>query len=82
MGKVLLDMAMSLDGYIAGPQGEDSGLNDWFFAPSDDATSGKGMIVAESIHSLGAIIMGKRTYDLADKADAFVDNPIKLRMSF
>ena len=34
MGKVILDMAMSLDGFAAGPGGEDSGLNDWFFAPA------------------------------------------------
>jgi riboflavin biosynthesis pyrimidine reductase len=34
MGKVTLDMAMSLDGFAAGPNGEDRGLNDWFFSPA------------------------------------------------
>jgi len=31
MGKVLLDMSMSLDGFIAGPNNEDGGLHDYFF---------------------------------------------------
>jgi dihydrofolate reductase len=29
MGKVILDMAMSLDGFIAGPNAEDWGLHDY-----------------------------------------------------
>ncbi len=34
MGNVLLDMAISLDGFVAGPNGEDGGLYDWYFAPT------------------------------------------------
>jgi len=34
MAKVILDMAMSLDGFISGPNGEDHGLHDYFFSPA------------------------------------------------
>ena len=34
MGKVLLDLAVSLDGYIDGPDGADVGLYDWYAATS------------------------------------------------
>ena len=32
MGKVFLDTAVSLDGFISGPNGGDDGLHDWYFA--------------------------------------------------
>ena len=53
MGKVILDMAMSLDGFAGGPNGEDRGLNDWFFSPAGRSRE----IVEESIASTGAIVM-------------------------
>ena len=71
MGKVILDMAMSLDGFAAGPGGEDSGLNDWFFAPAGRS----GEIIEESIASTGAIIMGRGAYGLGDQAEGFSDTP-------
>lgn len=74
MGKVLLDMAMSLDGYIVGPHDEDHGLNDWFFSPEE----GSKKVVDESLASLGAIIMGRQTYEVADKQNGFVDTPYKI----
>ena len=51
MGRVILDMAMSLDGFAAGPNGEDRGLNDWFFSPAGRSRE----IIEESIASTGAI---------------------------
>lgn len=71
MGKVILDMAMSLDGFAAGPGGEDSGLNDWFFAPAGRS----GAVIEESIASTGAIIMGRRTYGAGDDAEGFSETP-------
>ena len=32
MGTVVLDMTMSLNGCVAGPDGEDAGLHDWHAA--------------------------------------------------
>lgn len=72
MGKVLLDMAISLDGFVAGPNDEGWSLHDWFFTPGDEA------MVEESINSLGAIIMGRRSYDLGDQQDGFVQTPYKI----
>jgi dihydrofolate reductase len=71
MGKVILDMAMSLDGFAAGPNGEDRGLNDWFFSPAGRSRE----IIEESIASTGAIVMGRRTYGVGDDAEGFSDTP-------
>ena len=69
MGKVLLDMAVSLDGFIAGPNDEDGGLHDWFFSPSGAEA------VDESVRATGAIVLGRRTYDQGDSMDGFADSP-------
>jgi dihydrofolate reductase len=71
MGKVILDMSMSLDGFIAGPNGEDRGLYNWYFAPS----GGSQEVIDELINTLGAIVMGRRTYEVGDEQDGFADNP-------
>ena len=72
MSKVILDMSMSLDGFIAGPNDEDMTLHNWYFS-SDDPRNKEN--VEELVKSLGAIIMGRRSYDLGDQQDGFVDNP-------
>ena len=64
-------MAMSLDGFAAGPNGEDRGLNDWFFSPAGRSRE----IIEESIASTGAIVMGRRTYGVGDDAEGFSDTP-------
>jgi dihydrofolate reductase len=71
MGKVFLDMAMSLDGFVAGPNGEDSGLHDWYFAPSGSAT----IVIDEFFQAIGAMIIGMRSY--GDQPDGF-DTPYKV----
>lgn len=71
MGNVLLDMAISLDGYIAGPNHEDRGLYDWYFAPDDKAA----FVKDELIESTGAMILGRHTF--GDQPDGF-DTPYKV----
>lgn len=56
MGTAILDMAMSLDGFAGGPDGEDMGLNDWFFSPAGRSRE----VIEESIAATGAIVMGRR----------------------
>jgi dihydrofolate reductase len=67
----LLDISMSLDGFVAGPNVSiqspmgDGGeaLHRWLFdakTPVDEA------IAAELLGSLGAVIMGRRTYDVGE----------------
>ena len=69
MGSVLLDMAVSLDGFIAGPNGELGGLHDWFFSPAGAEA------VEESVRNTGAIVIGRRTYDQGDAMDGFAHSP-------
>jgi dihydrofolate reductase len=60
MAKVIWNTAMSLDGFIAGP---DDGM-DWVFryaSPGED--------LDEVITSTGAILAGRRSYDVGKKPD-------------
>jgi hypothetical protein len=57
VSKVLLDMSVSLDRFVAGPNGEDVGLHDWFFSPAG------GEAVAESVRNTGVILLGRQIYD-------------------
>ena len=75
MGKVILDMSMSLDGFIAGPHGEDGGLYNWYFAPDDPATAGNRMVIEESIQAFAAIVMGRRAYEVGERSGGFEDDP-------
>jgi dihydrofolate reductase len=68
MGKVVMDMSMSLDGFIAAthdtpdqPLGEDGQrLHEWYF--KDNAQEyHKG--IEEDLLSVGAVIIGHRTYE-------------------
>ena len=67
MGKVVIDMSMSLDGYIAAPNdtpddglGEDGmRLHNWAF--DDPAVAER--IFGDAEATTGAVIMGRRTFD-------------------
>jgi dihydrofolate reductase len=67
MGNVVIDMSMSLDGYIAAPNdnpeqglGEDGmRLHDWAFDDSSVFERVYGNLIAQT----GAVIMGRRSYD-------------------
>ncbi len=67
MGSVVIDMSMSLDGYIAAPNdnpeqglGEDGmRLHNWAF----DDPSVFERVYGNLIEETGAVIMGRRTYD-------------------
>ena len=67
MGKVVIDMSMSLDGYIAAPNdnpeqglGEDGmRLHNWAF----DDPSVFEKVYGNIVENTGAVIMGRRSYD-------------------
>ena len=67
MGNVVIDMSMSLDGYIAAPNdtpeqglGEDGmRLHDWAF----DDPSVFEQVYGDITENTGAVIMGRRSYD-------------------
>jgi dihydrofolate reductase len=71
MGKVFVDMAMSLDGFVSGPNGEDGGLHDWYFTPAGHAVA----VIDELLDTIGAMILGKRAF--GDQPDGF-DTPYKV----
>lgn len=71
MGTVFVDMAMSLDGFVAGPNNEDGGLHDWYFAPSGNAIA----VIDEFFQTIGAMIIGRRSF--GDQPDGF-DTPYKV----
>ena len=74
MGLVLVDISVSLDGFIARENDESGPIHDWFFAgsiPMSESPMLKpvGMdadVVRETIASAGAVIAGRRTYDFTD----------------
>jgi len=64
MGGVLLDMAISLDGFVGGTDGADVGLYDWYFAPS----AASAPIIEELVLTTGAIVIGRGAYGTGDNA--------------
>lgn len=61
MPRVYLDLAVSLDGFIAGLNGEDGGLHDWYFAETGAAED----IKAELLDGMGAMILGHTAFGTA-----------------
>ena len=70
MGKVVVDIAMSLDGFIAGtnispqlPMGDEGlRLHDWIF---EKKTATDDKMIKEVMETSGAVIAGRHTYDVA-----------------
>lgn len=71
MGKVFLDMAISLDGFVAGENNTDGGLHDWYFSPDQKSSQ----ILEQLQNGIGAMILGKTAF--GDNPDGF-DTPYKV----
>lgn len=68
MAAVIGDMSMSLDGFIAGPKGEDElqamePLHAWMFPPIGDFEQ----ITRARFQDVGAVVMGRRMFDLGEE---------------
>ena len=74
MGTVFVDMLMSLDGFVAGPNNDDSGLHDWYFAPSGHAIG----VIDELMQTIGAMIIGSAHLATSQRAST---RPIRCRTS-
>jgi dihydrofolate reductase len=78
MQKVVIDVTMSLDGYVTAPNdGPGNGLGDggrilhaWAFAGNTEADA---KFLEDPAHTLGACILGRRTFDIAE--GAWGENP-------
>jgi dihydrofolate reductase len=69
MSKVLIQMSMSVDGYIAGPNDDVLRLHEWMFAgpgrsPGEELPTPDQQIFDELRAVTGAMICGRRLYDL------------------
>ena len=71
MTKVLLDMAISLDGYVGGSAGEDIGLYDWYFDPTPVSRP----VVDELTETTGAILIGRGAFGSADDEGGWEETP-------
>ena len=75
MGKAVLFMSMSVDGFVAGPRdgpGNELGdgghrLHEWFLADTDAGRqlTGASRDVMDEAMSTGAVVVGRRTFELA-----------------
>jgi dihydrofolate reductase len=74
MARVLLDMAISLDGLICGPGGADGGLYEWYFDPTDVSRP----VVDELVATTGAILIGRGAFGTGDDAGGWDDTPYKV----
>jgi dihydrofolate reductase len=72
MGKVVSEMSMSLDGFIAGPKDDDKPdrelealdrLHDWMFPPKGNFEE----IAGERFKNVGAVLMGRRMFDAGEE---------------
>jgi dihydrofolate reductase len=78
MGKVVLDMSMSLDGFIAGPNDDLERVHNWMFPASRDVAERDAEVVDEMFRTTGAVVMGRRTFDVGVKENGWsgwVDDP-------
>lgn len=72
MARVVVSFSMSLDGFVAGPEitmenamgrgGER--LHEWMFAPAAERHPDDVAMVEATNTSVGAVVLGRRTYDL------------------
>src|SRR6185295_3971503 len=83
MGKVVLDITTSLDGFIAGSQitqDQPMGvaghrLHDWLFARKTELD---GELLKEVVQNSGAVIVGGRTYTIAIEGAWEKSNPFSM----
>jgi dihydrofolate reductase len=85
MGRVLLDITMSLDGFVTGPGADlahglgigGEPLHDWL--AGDDLADADREALDRTQAGVGAVLMGRRTFDLIDGPhgwdESIVDNP-------
>jgi len=60
---------MSLDGFIAGAQDDIRPLHDWIW---DGRSNEQVGIIEQSLKNTGAVVMGRRTFDIVDNSEAWI----------
>ena len=76
MGKVLAEMSMSLDGYVAGPDDQVDALHGWYLNGEVETPAGpsgfsfrtsaaSAQVLRDALAGSGALITGRRNFDIA-----------------
>ena len=68
MAKVIFGMTMSIDGFINDAGG---GMGQLY---PDLQALGQSEMMQEAIRTTGAVVMGRRTFDMADDPDLYADH--------
>ena len=68
MTQLLAGMTMSLDGFVEGPPGQTVSMS-----VDEDADLASAQL-AEAIEHTGAVLMGRRTFDMAEDPDLYADS--------
>ena len=68
MGKIVIGMTMSLDGFINDPNGSVGALYPDLVALRDTEP------LRESIQTTGAVVMGRNSFDMAEDPDSLAGN--------
>jgi dihydrofolate reductase len=75
MGKTVVEMSMSLDGFIAGPHNNLSQVHDWMFPASGKSDPVNVKNVDDMFASTGVVIMGWTTWSYGDELNDWVKDP-------
>ncbi len=75
MAGVLLDMAISLDGFVGRADETDPGLYDWYFDPPAESKP----IIDELIEQTGAIVIGRGAFGTGEDAAGWDDSPYHVK---
>ncbi|MEU9888523.1 dihydrofolate reductase family protein [Sphaerisporangium sp. NPDC051011] len=65
MGTVVLDITMSLDGFVATPDHDTERLHAWVFSDAEQAVFGPEVRELMETSWTGAVVAGRRTYEVA-----------------
>lgn len=73
MSKVIFNISMSLDGYVAEPNDDPSQLHEWYFSGDTEipgtpfkVSKASAEVMGKAGGSVGAMITGRRNFDLAN----------------
>ena len=72
MPGVLLDMAISLDGFVGRADTADPGLYDWYFDPPSQSKA----VIDELVETTGAIVLGRGAFGTGEDAAGWGEQPL------
>ena len=71
MSKVIFNISMSLDGFVAGPNDEADRIHRWYISGDTDlfgvfkVSSASAELIQEASRTVGAMVTGRRNFDIS-----------------